>query len=199
MTTNIGTVSTRMKQAWAALCGAISPGNSNKSMSAGLSNLSTRMKQAWGALCIAIYCNEKGIRHPSIDQLIPQLLALLVAPCLPQWETNLCKLDLHGLGEPLPPDLETLLVPQTRNEFYELIENTVEIGMSDMWVANTSRPLEHALKCAEILKRNGIDPPAVDALFPSHEDDLGGDWGPEFSSDEYARVKVRFNRIFPLS
>ena len=61
-----------------------------------------------------------------------------------------------GLGDPLPEKLKEKIPKDKINEFYNLLEYTVEVGMSDMYVKPSDVPYKYLMKCINILNVNLI-------------------------------------------
>jgi hypothetical protein len=118
--------------------------------------MTNREKQAFAALCLAKFCNKNNIYHESIKKLIEYLLSILIIESLPEWEKGLNKLEVNGLGDPLPKDLEITLNSKLEL-FMNLIENVVEISMVDMYGKDTKKPLNFLKNCIEIIKNENID------------------------------------------
>ncbi|MCG8544127.1 MAG: hypothetical protein MJE12_07965 [Alphaproteobacteria bacterium] len=176
-------------------------------MRSALKKLTTRKKQAYGALCLARYCEHKAYRHPSLDALVQHLLLLLIAPDIPEWGESLSALDLNGLGDPLPTSLEEIVDPGARSDFQLLVVSAVEIGVCDLYGAASHLPLDFALKCVEVLRSNGIEPPRVEEVFLEPVDFPGGDeeaigrgadaeaWGAFVTQKEHDHVMAAFAAI----
>ena len=127
--------------------------------------LDVRHKQLYGVLCVRRFCIKYGISHEYIDALLQHLVKLLIADDLAKWEQEGAGLALPGRGDPLPSELEDQIDKQLRKDFYALIDSCVEIGITDMYGANTEDPNKHVAECIEILRRHNIEPPEREIYF----------------------------------
>ena len=154
-----------------------------------LKTLSTRELQAYGAACLAKFCADKGISSPDVDQLVAHLLGLLTCEDLPGWESTGARLGLAGRGDRLPMQLEAAISPDLLGVLRHLVESVVEIGVVDMYGAETDQPLGFALRAVDILESQGVLPPAWRDLFPMREaQDVQG-WGRPVSSEQYEHAR----------
>jgi len=126
-----------------------------------LKHLSTRELQAYGAACLATFCANKGISSPYVDALIAHLLSVLTCSDLPGWETAGARLELTGRGDPLPPGLLASLRSDMLPILQHLVDSVVEIGLVDMYTAETERPFEFLLRTTTILELQGVHPPSI--------------------------------------
>ncbi len=160
-----------------------------------LRKLSNRELQAYGALCLQRFCSEKHIKHPYINELLEHLLTMLTSSDLVAWDRKLADLELSGAGDPLPAEIEILIIADdTRNDFHLLVEFTVEIGIGDMFAKPSERPLKHLFRCLKILDANGIAPPDVPELFRNKMriDGVAPYRGEAYSQKDYEQVKSLF-------
>src|SRR4051794_25159072 len=127
-----------------------------------LEDLSTREMQAYGALCLHRFCKAKRIEHPYVDELIQHLLSILVIDLLDGWERDGGDLNLSGRGDPIPDVLADQLAEDVREDFARLVYFVVEIGLADMYVKSTKRPLYNLYRCLAILDANRVDRPNVE-------------------------------------
>ena len=157
--------------------------------------LSTRELQAYGALCLHQFCREKHIKHPYIDELSEHLLTMLISSNLVAWEHKGAGLELSGRGDSIPAELETLVAGDILMDFHRLVEFVVEVGLIDMYAKSTKRPLNHLLRCLEIIDANGIERPDVPELFKDRmrEEDAAPYIGEAYSQEEYEQVKSLFH------
>lgn len=153
--------------------------------------LSNRELQACGALCLHRFCSAKHISHPNIDELVEHLLTMLVSTDLVGWERKGAGLELSGRGDPVPAELETLVPDDIFGDFHRLVEFVVEVGIVDMYAKSTEKPLNHLLRCLEILDANGIERPDVPEILKNkmRTEDVAPYKGETYSQDEYEQVK----------
>lgn len=126
-----------------------------------LDNLSPGALQAYGALCLAHFCADKAIHDPSISALVLHLVDLLVADSWTDWDDDRKKLDLSGGGDPLPHPLDKLEPESLRNVFYRAVEYAVEIGIGDLYGADTEGPYLDCAILMETIESAGVSPPSI--------------------------------------
>ena len=124
-----------------------------------LRKLSTQEKQIYAAKCLENYCIHLKIDDESVDCLIEHLYAMKESTNLPKWESIGAKLSLTGRGDPLPISLLEKIPKHKLMEFSSLVDNCVEVGLSDMYGADTENPYQYLMKCIEILMSEKIDLP----------------------------------------
>jgi hypothetical protein len=172
-------------------------------MDIALANLSNRDKQAYAALCLAKFCAAKGIRHPSITVLIEHLLSILVSRDLPKWERAGAALELTG-NDPLPTTLENVLPSDvTAEEFGRLVNYVVEVGIINMYGADTEHPLSFLEKVISVLKQFKVEPPRMRDFAqgvedkPSASKGIGSrSWGSPASAGVYDDLLREFREIY---
>ncbi len=130
-----------------------------------LGRLSTREKQAYAGLCLARYCHASHIQHSAVDQLVDHLLSVLVSEDLPEWERHGAGLALSGRGDSVPDELAQVLDEETRPAFEELVEYAVEVGIGDMYGADTESPLSDLMRCVWVLHHAAVSLPDIPASF----------------------------------
>ncbi len=147
--------------------------------------LSNREMQSFGATCIIAYCKRLTIQHPSIDGLVNHLFAILTAPDLPTWDQQGSELKLCGRGEVVPSEIEEIFPSEQIAGFTELIEHVVEIGIADMYGADTSLPREHLENAVKILLEHDVSVPNL-SLCKIQSRPLKDRWGTPLSEAEFA-------------
>ena len=160
--------------------------------------LSKRELQVYGAACLARFCESKRITTPSVRSLVDHLLLVLTAPDLPQWETAGARLELAGRGDPLPTDVVAGLSDGDADDFKCLMDTVVEIGMVDMYGADTSLPSHYLRKSVSLLERSGVEPPRLEELFPRRTVPDVVDWGPPGNSEDHRRLREWCSRRLPI-
>lgn len=155
-----------------------------------LRNLSNRELQAYGALCLYRFCSEKHIKHPHIDELLEHLLKMLISSDLAAWERHGAGLELSARGDPIPADVEKLVAADILSDFHRLVEFVVEVGIIDMYAKSTDRPLNHLLRCLEILDATGVQRPDVPEMFRvKMRTDVAPYKGGAYSQEDYEKVR----------
>lgn len=141
-----------------------------------------RQMQAYAALCLWQFCTCLGIRHNSINELVIHLLNMLSAQSLPDWEQRGSSLDITGRGDPLPEYVLEIIPTTSLDNFNELVESCVEVGIVDMYGASTDQPPKFLKNCIEILRRANIEFPSPELLSKYGR---GSDpWGDAIDEDE---------------
>ncbi|EMN5131464.1 hypothetical protein LGM58_21580 [Burkholderia contaminans] len=117
-------------------------------------------KQLYASLCLRRYCEAKGISHPAIDALLNHLDSIVSSRSLVEWDSRGALLDLNGRGDPMPDDLKDALSSSDLiNEFSNLVDSVVEVGIVDLYGEKTDLPLRFLDRAMSILDRNGISLP----------------------------------------
>lgn len=150
--------------------------------------LSKRVMQAYGAACIAKYCSVKSISSEHVVALIEHLISVLTASYLPDWERAGAQLALTGRGDPWPDDLMTRVPPSEIQTFHNLVECAVEIGLVDMYVAETNGPEIFLGRVISILQSSSVEPPSMAELIALTSVNETG-WGDPISNAEYRSVR----------
>ncbi|MGZ0785379.1 hypothetical protein ACXM5X_20710 [Pseudomonas saponiphila] len=135
-----------------------------------LTGYSIRQLQLYAAACLAVYCERKGIAHPSIDDLIKHLEGYPPKGDLTAWESAGARLALNGRGDDWPQELVALIAPEEVEAFSCIVDSAVEVGMVDLYGDSTDMPLTFMRKITSLLRRNAIelpDPPGATALQPA--------------------------------
>ena len=146
--------------------------------------LTNREMQCLGAAYLQRFCSAHCIEDVSLDELISHLLNIICASDLPAWETEGGRLTLCGRGDPMPEHLSHKLPGEQRNDFGRLIEHVVEIGIVDMYGANTDGPAIHLEEARQILEANDLVAPSPD-LFRVQPRPIDGSWGNPIPTSEF--------------
>ena len=115
--------------------------------------------QIKGAYCLQAFCHQYDIRHEAVNQLIEHLLSIAKAENLTAWEQAGQMLPLNGRGDPWPADLDDAIPAPVRDDFHLLVDATVEIGLTDFYGMQTSRPLEFYETCKRVLMKHRVPAP----------------------------------------
>jgi hypothetical protein len=173
-------------------------------MNINMNGLSNRKLQAIAALCLAQFCTVHRISHPSIDQLLEHLFKMLAIDNLATWDRESRKLELRGLGDPLPASLAAILPPHLANSFDRLHQFAVEVGMVDMYAGATDLPFRCFNQVVNILEQTGVPLPDVDDLFKADANDRKYEgFGEAVSAADFERVwdsyrKIKSGHVSPL-
>ena len=158
-------------------------------MDAKLEALSTQEMQAYGAACLARFCSVKEIDAQPVLELVDHLVQVLTADDLGAWEAAGTGLALPGRGDPLPTELRAALAPDLAHELETLVDRVVEIGMADMYGADTDLPLRFLHRSLELLEAAGVAAPPFGELFPSPKPDRGRGWSDPVPIEEQTRIR----------
>lgn len=146
--------------------------------------LSNREMQCLGAAYLHCYCKAHRIVDASLTELISHLLKIICSADLPAWETEGSRLCICGRGEPIPKNLFVKLPEDLRSEFEQLVEHVVEIGIVDMYGADTDGPTTHLEKAKQILESNNLLIPKA-SVFRVQLRPVDGSWGDPISTSEF--------------
>jgi hypothetical protein len=119
-------------------------------------NLTSRELQVLAALCLSKFCKHFGIDHEALSSLISHECSILIAKDLSSWDAAGANLYLPGRGDPVPADILHLVPDLIKKDFTELVECSVEVGIIDLYGADTKMPRDFLLRCTHILNRNNI-------------------------------------------
>jgi len=64
-------------------------------------------------------------------------------------------------GDALPMDLVSKIPKDKINEFQNILECAVKVGLSDLYGAASELPYEFLIKCIKILEANSIELPNI--------------------------------------
>lgn len=126
-----------------------------------LSKLSLRERQVYASECLRRYCEIKRISHCSIIELLNHLESITGSESLAKWDAHGAMLPLNGRGDPLPEDLESTLSEFNKQEFVTLVDSVVEVGIIDLYGAQSELPLKFLKKILDILEINNISFPKI--------------------------------------
>ena len=130
-----------------------------------LHGFSTQEKQIYAAKCLENYCIHTKIEDEYIDYLIEHLYAMRESYNLAKWEKIGARLSLTGRGDPLPVSLLNKIQKHKLSEFTKLVDNCVEVGLSNMYGEDTDEPYKYLLKCIETLVINDIELPVYPRIL----------------------------------
>jgi hypothetical protein len=134
----------------------------------GIDQISVRACQVIAAICVDRFCREHGASHPAITAFIQHLWGFAtVSNEFVAWEKSLTRLELHGLGDPIPPGVLSSIPKVIRSDFAELIEAASEVVMCDAYGAVTDEPHRYLRSAFAVLRRNGISPPDLSEFYVS--------------------------------
>lgn len=147
--------------------------------------LNNRQLQAFAAVCLWTFCEKLHIKHEAIDKLIIYLLNIFVEKSLHEWERKGVDLEVSGRGNPLPAEISNLISVDLIDDFMTLVECVVQVGLTDMYAADTDDPKKFLEKSLEILQKNLVSIPSIDKLnqFGASSDS----WGVAISQDEFGK------------
>lgn len=147
--------------------------------------LPIREKQVLGAICIITFCEKYKINHKSIDELFNHLIDILICESLSTWNSKGVSIDIVGRGDALSEELNILISPKIKCDFYELIDNVIEIGIIDLFGDFTNYPNQFLKNTFTILKKHNIMIKIPNHLFSELEKKS---WGKTWSIKNYKKL-----------
>ena len=125
-----------------------------------LSNLNLIERQIFAAYCFSEYCSFKDIKHPEIENLISHLVSIKdFRNNLLDWEQKGGLLNLAGRGDDIPPDIRKMISNIDIKNFGKLLECCVEVGLVNMYGAETNQSFHFLNDCIRILENEKIPVP----------------------------------------
>jgi hypothetical protein len=124
-----------------------------------LSNSPPRVLQLYASTLLQTYCTAKSFQHCAINDLIAHLNNYPENHTLSEWEKMGALLPLNGRGDDMPSDLNESIPTQDIEDFCQILDSAVEVGIVDLYGAPTDLPLKFIEKMSLILSRNKIDLP----------------------------------------
>lgn len=130
--------------------------------------MTSKQKQIYGALCLQNFCNHYNIEYGGIDKLLIHLLSINKRDDLIQWDTEGKQLEITGRGDKLPTALIKKIGSETLiQDLSELIDSVVEIGIVDMYGADSIHPSNFIRKCIKILENHDVPLPSIEDVIIS--------------------------------
>lgn len=149
-----------------------------------------RQLQAYAGVCLQLFCNYYNLDDVRLKKLAYQLVSVLKAKNLVQWESDCSQLEIPGRGEPLPQDLQNFLIEKDIKDLYSLIDACVEVGLVNMYGKQDDKPLFFMKKCTQILTNHNIELPPL-TLLESFK--RGDNWGEEVNGAEFKKFLEKIN------
>ena len=150
--------------------------------------ISIREMQAYGAACLVKFCSSRGIESPHVSLLVRHLLDLMTSSDLPDWESKGAVLELSGRGDPIPDALLNVIRSSDLEDFSRLVDSVVEVGLVDMYGAETRQPLRFLNLAREILGGIGLTPPSIEELCLLSGRDQG--WGAPLAKERAKKIEA---------
>ncbi|EMD9442996.1 hypothetical protein VXE32_007078 [Burkholderia cepacia] len=126
-----------------------------------LTDCSSEGKQLYASSCLRCYCDLMRISHPAISELLDHLDSIASGKSLAEWDAKGALLDLNGRGDPIPASLGSMMSADDLNEFENLVDSVVEVGIVDLYGEKTSLPLKFLDKAMLVLERRGFPLPEL--------------------------------------
>lgn len=148
--------------------------------------MNIRQMQAYAAICFSNYCKVHSIVDEDLQRLIMHLISILSAKDLAEWEKRGRSLRVAGRGDPLPDNLSAQIGESNIQEFNEILDSCVEVGLSDMYGESTNMPAFFMEKCISAIRRQGVALPSEDVISG-----IGGgqdEWGDAISENDFLVV-----------
>jgi hypothetical protein len=127
-------------------------------------NFNIRQLQAYAAISMLSLCRKFEIKSQEIDHLIHHLLHLLTADDLSEWEKFGAILPVSGRGDAFPQSVVNSIKGIDAVSFREIMESCVEIGIVDLYGANTNQPWIFFDSCLKKIQSYGVELPSPSAL-----------------------------------
>lgn len=115
-----------------------------------------REKQILGAFAVKYFSDNYNIRDKSINELLMHLLNLGIAKDLAKWDEEGLNISITGRGDELPEKLIKKIPENIYNDFYELIDLVIEIGIVDLYGDDTDLPFKFLNQSIDILEKHNI-------------------------------------------
>lgn len=128
-------------------------------ISSELSKLSPRDLQLYASKLLEAYCKAKSFQHTAINDLVAHLNNYPEDRNLSEWEKMGALLPLNGRGDDMPSDLSESIPSQDFEDFCQIVDSAVEVGIVDLYGAPTDLPVKFIEKISLILSRNKINLP----------------------------------------
>lgn len=154
-------------------------------------NLNVRKMQFYGALCLWRFGKAINFLPDSILELADHLTSILCAADLPKWEERAGRLQITS-GDPLPDEVIKHAPENYLSDLSRLIEFSIEIGIVDMYGADTSAPSTFLSKCINILNARNIPLPDPKHLIDVDNDN--GHWGKAISEPQVKELIKIYGR-----
>ena len=107
-----------------------------------LAVLTTEEKTLYAVQCVELFCKNKGISHPYIDDFLEHMESIQACITLEQWLNDEEKLPFWGdMGEN-PAEIDALVPEDSRKEFYKMVSNARWVGGCDICGASSDMPMK---------------------------------------------------------
>ncbi|VVN43085.1 hypothetical protein PS684_05678 [Pseudomonas fluorescens] len=126
-------------------------------ISSELSMFSPRDLQLYASKLLQTYCTAKSFQHCAINNLIAHLNNYPETHNQNEWEKIGALLPLNGRGDDMPSDLTQSIPPQDIDDFCQIVDSAVEVGIVDLYGAPTDLPAKFIEKMSLIFSKNKID------------------------------------------
>lgn len=114
---------------------------------------------------------------------------MLTSPNLAAWDQRGAQLALSGRGDALPEAIERCVSPELIPSFTRILELTVEIGMADMYSADTDQPRKTLREVVGVLRSSRAKVPAVESVLGPPASAEPDGWGEPRSEEQHRRVR----------
>lgn len=159
--------------------------------------ISTRHLQAMAAVAIEESCKQKEIFHADISSLVDHLLSVLTAELLSDWEQQGIQLP-YGSGDEAPDEIRTDSDPKTSIQLQDIVNNGTEVGLVDMYGADTRQPMYFLTQTLSLVSSSGVKIPSfyqlVDACHAGDGTICG--WGEPLSQSEADAIVRCYREAF---
>jgi len=115
--------------------------------------LDNRGLQFFASRCVRVFFQERKIVSKHITCLVEHLESMPNYQLIEQWNRKGAILDLNGRGDPWPKDFIELITAEIKYDVEVLIDSAVEVGICDLYGADTKEPVRYAKDCASVLRK----------------------------------------------
>lgn len=153
--------------------------------------------QTIGTLCLLEFCKKYSISHHSLEELHSHLLSILKTEQLPIWDENGLNIEITGRGDELPDSLIELIPEELKEDFYELIDSVIEIGVVNLYGQINDLPFIFLTKSLSIINKHNIHLIIPDTI--NHLESKGMTWGEIISIPKYDAILNFLNNKYGTS
>jgi hypothetical protein len=157
-----------------------------------IDRISFRARQVVAAICLDRFCTKYGVSHPSFSQFIEHLwgFATVSGPgAFVEWDRGFGKLEVTGLGDPIPDKSLAGVPGSIRHDLEILVESASEIVMCDAYGAATDASNVHLRAIFDVLRRHRVSIPDLAPFAASPAQEMNG-WGAPVSREVLDQWRV---------
>jgi hypothetical protein len=152
--------------------------------------LTVRQLQLYAAVCLCRYSDSRDLDAKPLDDLVSHLASMTTVADISAWELRGTSLEMTGRGDELPDEITRQVPAPERKLFFGLVEYCVEVGITDMYGAQTDDPKKCLMKCFSFLRSAGLGAADIEARLARSPAVLP--WGEPISHQELRRELDRY-------